>query len=106
VAKFSIMRVFVFGNGNISFADFLTYYQQPISQLLQNIEDLSFLICDFRGTDTLTLEFLKTQSAKVQLCHIGENPPVYFIREDQLILEPITTYESLVSFFKKRLKII
>lgn len=68
------MRVFVFGNGNISFADFLTCYQQPLSQLLETVEDLSFLVCDFRGADALTLEFLKTESSKVQLCHIGERP--------------------------------
>lgn len=68
------MRVFVFGNGNISFADFQMYYQQPLNRLLVKGEDLSFLVCDFRGADTLTLEFLKTQSPHVQVCHIGERP--------------------------------
>ena len=31
----------------------------------------------------------------------GENPPVYFIREDQEIQEPLDTYESLLAFVRK-----
>jgi len=68
------MNIFVFGNGNISFEDFLTHYQMPLAQVLQNHEEASFLVCDFRGVDTLVLEFLKTKTERVQLCHIGERP--------------------------------
>ena len=68
------MNIFVFGNGNISFEDFLTHYQMPLVQVLHNHGNASFLVCDFRGVDTLVLEFLKTKTERVELCHIGERP--------------------------------
>lgn len=67
------MRVYIFGNGNISFDNFERYYKKPLQVLLKK-EDVEFLICDFRGTDTLVMELLKNYTSKVTIYHIGEKP--------------------------------
>jgi hypothetical protein len=66
-------KVYIFGNGNLSFNDFLHYYQSPINKLLQ-LENVHFILCDFRGVDTLTMELLKCATANVTILHIGEKP--------------------------------
>jgi hypothetical protein len=68
------MKIFVSGNGNTSFEDFLQYYAAPISQILEKEADAQFLVGEFRGTDILTLEFLKTKTALVQVFHVGSAP--------------------------------
>jgi hypothetical protein len=68
-----MMNVYVFGNGNLSFEDFKTHYEIPLLKALE-VTDCSFSLCDFRGTDTLTMEFLKCLSAKVTVYHVGERP--------------------------------
>ncbi len=65
--------VFVFGNGNTSFEDFKQYYEVPLTRL-QDEEAVHFIVCDFRGTDTLAMEFLKTKTPHVSIYHIGEQP--------------------------------
>ena len=67
------MKVYIFGNGNISFADFEKFYLNLISPLVKN-EDVEFILCDFRGVDTLAMEYLKTETANVSVVHIGEKP--------------------------------
>lgn len=67
------MRLYVFGNGNISFADFLTHYRDPLSERVE-LSQTQFIVCDFRGTDTLAMELLKQLSAEVRVFHIGERP--------------------------------
>jgi hypothetical protein len=67
------MNIFIFGNGNISFEDFLVYYINPTNKILK-LHTPSFTICDFRGTDTLMMEFLKFQTPNVTLLHIGDKP--------------------------------
>lgn len=67
------MNIFVFGNGNLSFTNFLKHYIEPI-QSLQNLPAVHFMVCDFRGTDTLMLEFLKTLTPHVSVYHMGEKP--------------------------------
>ncbi len=67
------MNVYVFGNGNISFEAFKTYYETALVKALAMAET-SFSLCDFRGTDTLAMEFLKGLSSGVTIYHVGETP--------------------------------
>jgi len=68
------MKIYVFGNGNISFDDFRQHYEQPITKILKDQPGVTFLVCEFRGTDVLTLEFLKSKTANVEVFHVGERP--------------------------------
>lgn len=67
------MKIYVFGNGNISFSDFKMYYEQIMIRYVGN-ENVSFLVGDFRGVDTLTMELLKCDSANVTVYHVGDKP--------------------------------
>ena len=67
------MKVYLFGNGNISFKEFLKFYIEPIEKHL-NRENTTFLLCDFRGLDTLMMEYLKSETSNVCIYHIGEKP--------------------------------
>ncbi len=67
------MKVFIFGNGNLSFDDFLNYYANTLIPFVKR-EDVHFILCDFRGVDTLMMEFLKCQTSHVTVYHIGEKP--------------------------------
>ena len=64
---------YIFGNGNISWADFQSLYA---GQLLALAADPAhaFIVGDFRGVDTLALELLKTLTPRVSLYHVGERP--------------------------------
>ncbi|MCB9792685.1 MAG: hypothetical protein H6741_08130 [Alphaproteobacteria bacterium] len=66
------MQVYVFGNGNLSFSDFLTHYLAPLEAL--DLASCRFLVCDFRGVDTLVMEALKTRTAAVSVFHVGQRP--------------------------------
>ncbi len=66
------MRLYVFGNGNLSFEDFLVYYREPLLALDEQTTE--FLVCDFRGVDTLVMELLKQRTRRVQVFHMGERP--------------------------------
>lgn len=68
------MQVYVFGNGNISFEDFRKYYEEPIIRIVESNSDATFLVCDFRGTDTLVMELLKSITSNVIVFHVGERP--------------------------------
>jgi hypothetical protein len=67
------MHLFIFGNGNLSFRDFLKYYV-PILDALDWEANPEFIVGEFRGADTLAMEYLKTQTAQVTVLHIGERP--------------------------------
>lgn len=67
------MKILIFGNGNLRFEDFLTLYAQLLQKALENSEN-EFIVGDFRGADTLTMEFLKTKTNQVCIYHIGEKP--------------------------------
>lgn len=67
------MHLYVFGNGNLSFADFLTYYHAPLSALAP-VSDVRYLVCDFRGVDTLVMEYLKCTTPHVRVHHVAERP--------------------------------
>ncbi len=36
--------------------------------------NIEFIVCDFRGVDTLIMEYLKNESHNVSVLHIGEKP--------------------------------
>jgi hypothetical protein len=64
--------IFICGNGNISFEKFYDFY---INKLKLHIDiNNSFIVGDFRGTDTLILEYLKTLTPNVEVCHLFERP--------------------------------
>ena len=65
--------IYVFGNGNINYADFEVTYLKPIKRILHE-GNLEFILGDFRGVDTLIMEYLKSESAQVSVLHIGEKP--------------------------------
>jgi hypothetical protein len=66
------MRIFIFGNGNVSFQRYLDTYYATI--LENHSEHTSYIVCDFRGVDTLTMEVLKLLSPKVTVFHVGKRP--------------------------------
>jgi hypothetical protein len=66
-------RIFIFGNGNTSFEDFMQHYAQPLGHLTTEL-DTAFIVCEFRGVDTLVIEFLKTKTENVSVYHIGDRP--------------------------------
>jgi hypothetical protein len=66
------MKVCIFGNGNISFENFQKEYLRFIESL--DLKTIEFHLADFRGTDTLMMEYLKTKSSRVIVYHIGEKP--------------------------------
>ena len=68
-----MMTIYVFGNGNVSFEDFRKYYEEPMLRALET-PGVAFVLCDFRGTDVLAMELLKSLSANVKLYHVGERP--------------------------------
>lgn len=67
------MYLYVFGNGNLSFSGFLKYYYEPLSRLEYG-SDLHFIVCDFRGVDTMAMEYLKCSTPYVRVFHVGERP--------------------------------
>ncbi len=67
------MKIYVFGNGNINFSDFRSCYVIHLRNLLVK-PDSQFIVCDFRGVDTLTMEFLKSETKNVSIYHIGDRP--------------------------------
>lgn len=66
------MRLYVFGNGNLSFDAFCKLYVPALERAVA--ADASFIVCEFRGADTLTLEWLKTRTPNVEVLHVGERP--------------------------------
>ena len=69
-------KIYVFGNGNISWDHFHSNYVEPLRN--EDLSECEFLMGDFTGTDTLMMEFLKDKTSKVTLLHIGEKPR-YFV---------------------------
>ncbi len=68
-----IMKIYVFGNGNINLNDFIDLYKKPLDQFV-NDPLVSFILCEFRGVDTLMHEFLKSETEQVSIYHVGEKP--------------------------------
>ncbi len=68
------MKVYVFGNGNIPFDYFTYHYEFFLNVLLDKDEEIEFIVCDFRGADTLAMEVLKNKTENVSIYHIGDKP--------------------------------
>lgn len=66
------MKIFVGGNGNLSFEDFCLYYVTALNNIFNINPDASFLVCEFRGVDILTLEYLKCKTPNVSVYHMGK----------------------------------
>lgn len=64
--------IFICGNGNITFEEFEKYYINILKNI--DIENYSFILGDFRGTDTLTMEYLKDKTSDVEICHLFNKP--------------------------------
>lgn len=86
------MKVYVFGNGNTSFEDFTRNYAKALSRafFLGKVRPVSFIVGDFKGVDTLTMEYLKTLTENVSVYHMGVTPRYY-----------PTTYGTKVAQWKK-----
>lgn len=67
------MKIFLFGNGNLSLDDFLRLYRAPL-EATEGFAEASYLVCDFRGADTLAMEYLKHLTARVSVYHMGQRP--------------------------------
>jgi hypothetical protein len=65
--------VYVFGHGNLPFATFLERYVPAIDTMLLD-QATAWVVCDFRGTDTLAMEYLKTRTDRATVFHVGERP--------------------------------
>jgi len=66
-------RIYIFGNGNLSFSEFTARYV-PVLEAALAEPDTHFLLCDFRGADTLALEYLKDRTGQVTVYHVAERP--------------------------------
>lgn len=65
-------KIYVSGNGNLSWEKFHEFYVQPLKDF--NFAECEFIIGDFSGADTLMMEYLKDKTEKVTVIHIGEKP--------------------------------
>lgn len=65
-------KIYVFGKGNISWEAFECDYLEKLKS--EDFETTEFMVGDFRGTDTLMMEWLKEKSEKVTVLHLGEKP--------------------------------
>ena len=54
-------------------AAFLAHYAPSLHRLADDPQT-AFLLCDFRGVDTLAMEFLKCRAQAVTIFHMGERP--------------------------------
>jgi hypothetical protein len=67
------MIIYVFGNGNIRFDLFSYPYEYYLRYYLTR-KDVHFIVCDFKGVDTLVMELLKTETENVSIYFMGEKP--------------------------------
>jgi hypothetical protein len=63
---------FISGHGSTTFEEWFLSYKPLIDNALKL--DSSFILSDFRGTDILTMEYLKNKTPKVIITHCFENP--------------------------------
>lgn len=68
------MKVFIGGNGNLSFEDFCHYYASVLDKTVEDNPNARFLVCDFRGVDVLAMEYLKCRTPNVTVYHMGSRP--------------------------------
>lgn len=63
-------KIYVSGNGNVTWENFHQFYLEPIKKL--NLSECEFTIGNFSGTDTLMMEFLKDKTENVTILHVGK----------------------------------
>lgn len=59
--------VFISGHGNLTFEEWLEHYKPLIDKCL--LLNYHFILGDFRGTDVLSIEYLKNKTSNVTICH-------------------------------------
>lgn len=64
--------LYIFGNGNLSFDEFMTLYGSVLKGV--DVDNTHFIVCDFCGVDTLTMEFLKCVATNMSVYHRGKRP--------------------------------
>lgn len=64
-------KIFIFGNGNLSFNDFIRHYV-PVLENVYALLETEFILSDFRGTDTLAMEWLKSKTPNVTIFSVGD----------------------------------
>lgn len=57
---------------DLSFEDFLQHYVHMLQWM--DVDHTHFIVCDFRGVDTLVMEWLKNKSADTTVYHVGKAP--------------------------------
>ena len=68
----NLMKIFIFGNGNISFERYLALYYPLIKKYIGN-KKVEFVVCDYKGCDTLVIEHIKLHN-KVTIFHMLDKP--------------------------------
>lgn len=63
---------FISGHGNITFEEWLINYKPFIDAALK--QNSQFILGDFRGTDTLSAEYLKDKTPHVKIIHCFQRP--------------------------------
>jgi hypothetical protein len=66
------LKLYVFGNGNLPFRLFVAKYTPTLLNAVA--AGYEFIVCDYRGVDTLTMEYLKTRSPHVTVYHMLASP--------------------------------
>lgn len=78
------MIYFVSGHGDLTQEEFDKYYLPIITDIISTDEDAQFIVGDYKGCDTLTIEFLTTwfPRRKLSIYHIGEKSRVIVTTDD------------------------
>lgn len=69
-------KIFVFGNGNLSWENFHRFYIDPLKETM--VSECEFIIGDFTGIDTMMMEYLKDKTENVTIIHMKDRPR-YFV---------------------------
>ncbi|WP_294301246.1 hypothetical protein [uncultured Chryseobacterium sp.] len=65
-------KIFVFGNGNLSWENFHLFYIEPLKGT--TFSECEFIIGDFAGADTMMMEYLKDKTENVTIIHMKDRP--------------------------------
>ncbi len=69
-------KIFLFGNGNLSWENFHRFYIEPLKGT--PVSECEFIIGDFAGADTMMMEYLKDKTENVTIIHMKDRPR-YFV---------------------------
>ncbi|WP_294293075.1 hypothetical protein [uncultured Chryseobacterium sp.] len=65
-------KIFLFGNGNLSWENFHRFYIEPLKGTA--VSECEFIIGNFAGTDTMMMEYLKDKTENVTIIHMKDRP--------------------------------